>query len=222
MSPHLSAILSHLLSCWSISQAAWCLLWWICQIWWFPQRHAREGWVIGLPPLSGLWHGQLIFGRTDFIYDGEMTAGAAGCEMADTTMAPASETRRGFKGQRERRISILFPKQLLMIFRLREVVFIRKYLISSLWYSTTMQSGDRELECYSPRQIKNDDQMIEVGLIIKPSKESILGTKWQWLDSKRNPADVTSAICTGRASRCAWAFWTRRVRDGGHASVCSA
>lgn len=68
MSPRLSAILSHLLSRWSISQAAWCLLWWICQIWWFPQRHAREGWVIGLPPLSGLWHGQLIFGRTEISF----------------------------------------------------------------------------------------------------------------------------------------------------------
>lgn len=53
----------------------------------------------------------------DFIYDGEMTAGVAGCEMAATTMALASETRGDFKGQQERRISILFPKQPLMNFR---------------------------------------------------------------------------------------------------------
>lgn len=110
----------------------------------------------------------------DFIYDAEMTAGGDGSEMAAITMALASETRRGFKGQQERRISILFPKQLLMNLRPREVVFIPKYLISSLWYSTTMPSGDRRLECYSPRQIKNDYQ---VGLIINRSKELIFGDK---------------------------------------------
>lgn len=108
----LSAILSHLLSRWSISQAGWCLLWWIWQIWWFPQRHTGPGWVIGVPPLAGLWHGQLIFGRTEisFMMVKWLQVWMELKMTATTTALTASEAWRDFKGQQDKWISIVFPE----------------------------------------------------------------------------------------------------------------
>ncbi len=128
----LSAILSHLLSRWSISQAGWCLLWWIWKIWWFPQRHAGSGvsnrGAAISRPVARTAH---IWKDRDFIYDGEMTAGVDGARNdAATTPLRHLRPEEISKVSEINGLALYFQnreiKQTLMNFRL---VLIWKYCI---------------------------------------------------------------------------------------------